>query len=865
MAIGPGKLTFDKVMKLFPLKKARDIQADAIRKTVAHYVNGAQYVVLEAPVGCHEKGTPIMLVSGSTRLVEDIKVGDSVMGSDGMPQRVTELKRGRSKMVRIIPTKGDSFVVNVDHILTLVETETSEVVDVRVRDFFEWSAWKASQHKLFRAPVELFFENQVSPLDISPYVMGLLLGDGALTKGVQICKADEELVEPLKAEATKFGLQYRFSGDVHRIVNEARKPNTMYGQLKGFGLAVISEERFIPPVYKTSSKEDRLQVLAGLMDTDGHLSCGGFDYISKSYQLADDVVFVARSVGLAAYLSPCEKHDQFGLGGVYYRVSISGDCSFIPTRITRKQSGPRKQKKNVLRTGFTWELLPEDDFFGFSLDGDGRFLLGDFTVTHNTGKSAIAIAFARAMGDSSYMLTLTEQLQDQYTTEFGEKAAKDLGLRSLKGRGKFKCVNMPGGTCNDGKHLYKGKNACTGCPYKKAKQEAFEAPHLVANYHSYLWNVAMAPPSEEGPPPIRPLLIVDEAHSMESFLLDQMGVTVKLGKLSVQLPPPPSDEETAEPYFDYITEELLPALAEVGKKLIDPKAKEEHEQFIRKLTMVISTKDDVQWVPERGKVPPFFTTMDQTWFALKPLTVDRWGSQLWGNGQQQLFMSGTILSAMQFVKSVGLDPELGEHVELDSPFPAANRPIHIGNLDMTKKHRATNWPIMARMVEGLLSAHPNEKGLLLCPSNEMIKAIGKALSRTNFSRLIVAAGEDRVAQYQRHMNSKTPTVLAASGYWEGADLKDDASRFQIIPQAPRPMWQGQVAARASKPGGDDWYRWLTWQKFLQGTGRSVRSETDTAVTYVFDSELRKELKRKDTMIPKWVRDACHLTPEKKES
>lgn len=481
------------------------------------------------------------------------------------------------------------------------------------------------------------------------------------------------------------------------------------------------------------------------------------------------------------------------------------------------------------------------------------------------GKSAIGLAFMRAMGDSSYLLTLTEQLQDQYVTDFGEH-----GLKTLKGRGKFKCHGLSGGangggTCADGKHLFSGKNACPKCPYKVGRLAAFAAPHMVANYHSYLFNVSAGElkgrNEDEGPPPMRPLLVVDEAHSMEAFLLDNIGVTVRMAKLSAELPPPPENEDSPEPYFDYISEELMPALRKAALGLKDPRAKEENGNLQEKLQLVLDTKDEVQWIPERGMLFPS-KVLDRSWFAMKPLTVARWGKQLYGNGERQLYMSATILSAYQFTASVGLDPNEGEHVELDSPFPVENRPIWVGDLDMTKKSRDTSWPLAAKMVDALMTAHKDVKGLLLCPSNAMLTAMQKSLNRTNAGRLIFATGEDRTAQYNRHMASKLPTVLAASGYWEGANLVGDASRFQIIPQAPRPMWQGQVAARAQKPGGDDWYRWMTWQKLVQGTGRSVRSDTDEAVTYVFDKELRRELKRSNSMIPKWMRNACKLVGEK---
>ena len=156
-----------------------------------------------------------------------------------------------------------------------------------------------------------------------------------------------------------------------------------------------AEAKFIPDDYRLGSRETRLGVLAGLLDTDGHLSQGtGFDFISKSRQLSEDVVFVARSVGLWAKCEPVMKYAT-GAGGTYWRVSIAGDTALIPTRVARKRAQPRCQKKNPLVTGFTMEPAGEGDFYGFALDGDHLYLTADFVVHHNTGKSLCIAGFTR--------------------------------------------------------------------------------------------------------------------------------------------------------------------------------------------------------------------------------------------------------------------------------------------------------------------------------------------------------------------------------------------------------------------------------------------------------------------------------------
>src|SRR5690606_10929705 len=139
----------------------------------------------------------------------------------------------------------------------------------------------------------------------------------------------------------------------------------------------------------TSSKSDRLQVLAGLIDSDGYYGNNIFTYTTKSPHLAEDVKFITRSLGLCATSSIKTVN-----GKEYINVTISGNIDIIPTKLIRKQGKPRKQRKNPLVTGFSIEPLHVDEYYGFSLDKDHLYLLGDFIVTHNSGKSPLAMAFS---------------------------------------------------------------------------------------------------------------------------------------------------------------------------------------------------------------------------------------------------------------------------------------------------------------------------------------------------------------------------------------------------------------------------------------------------------------------------------------
>lgn len=354
-----------------------------------------------------------MMFDGSLRRVEDVLPGELLMGPDSTPRRVLELAGGAGPMVEIRPTKGQPWTVNLDHVLTLVRTPThprrpypsgqgGALVDVTVREWLRWSAHRKHTHKLLRVAVDF---PPSAPVPVSPWVIGLMLGDGSLSRrnAAEFTNVDAEVIEEARREAAVMGLRltsykpknrascHRFSGAI------GRSENYLTARLRGLGLLGIScENRFIPHEYKTASRADRLRLLAGLMDSDGHGVRGGYDYTSKSRYLADDVAFVARSLGLAAYVKQCRKGCQAGAVGTYYRVSISGDCAAVPCVMAKKRHGVRRQKKNVLRVGFVVRQLAEPErFYGFCLDKDRRYLLDDFSVTHNTGKTRTFAEVAR--------------------------------------------------------------------------------------------------------------------------------------------------------------------------------------------------------------------------------------------------------------------------------------------------------------------------------------------------------------------------------------------------------------------------------------------------------------------------------------
>lgn len=391
-------------------------------------------LLLYGPPGngkCLGKGTPVILYDGSVKPVEDVICGDTLLGPDSKPRLVVSLARGRERMYQVTPNKGDSFTCNESHILSLIVGH--KIVNISVKQYLTQSATFKHQAKLWR-PAEIQFREKLQTID--PYMLGAWLGDG--TSGTsEITNTDVAVLEQIAvcAEASgltltpksKDSITYRIgtgtkygAKDRNEFLNELRK------------LELINNKH-IPLEYKTGSEEQRLQLLAGLLDTDGSVNGPGFEFSNKNEQLCDDVLYVCRSLGFAAYKHPVQKTcTNTGSVGNYFRVTISGDCRRIPV-MERKLPAERTQDKCVTHVGFELKDLGEGEYFGFELaaldwgldlTGDDRlFLLGDFTVTHNTTlirqvvkaaapADALVIFIDEKFPSSDFMIKICETLPD---------------------------------------------------------------------------------------------------------------------------------------------------------------------------------------------------------------------------------------------------------------------------------------------------------------------------------------------------------------------------------------------------------------------------------------------------------------------
>ena len=472
---------------------------------IRHYFtpsNPLKGMLLYQSVGtgkCHAKDTPILMYDGSIKMVQDIIEGDELMGDDSTPRKVLSLARGQDEMYDIIPTKGEKYTVNSEHILCLkpsrlsvtkkktassvkytaryinnktgkinskifgtkeeaeqyldtMQNDKNYILEIPLNEYLKLPKCSRRNLKGYRTGVSF----NKKDIDFDPYIVGYWLGQ-KYPPGIQesynsfssrnpITEKGKELEYP---EGAGGGKGYRGHEVASTLRREASLREPGVPPRLGDGSkrdSVISTQdaqvikylygelpKHIPNEYKINNRQNQLSLLAGIIDADGCKTNKGYDIVQKNLTLAEDIVFICRSLGFSAYIkcfNKGEKKYRISINGnelheipvnssihresrkiitVFHqkillpktarnwnspkgREGVRGNRGFpLPVKIERKKIEPRIPKKDVLLTAIEAKHIGKGDYYGFTLNGNNRYLLGDFTVTHNTC-TAIATA-----------------------------------------------------------------------------------------------------------------------------------------------------------------------------------------------------------------------------------------------------------------------------------------------------------------------------------------------------------------------------------------------------------------------------------------------------------------------------------------
>jgi len=174
---------------------------------------------------------------------------------------------------------------------------------------------------------------------------------------------------------------------------------------------------------------------------------------------------------------------------------------------------------------------------------------------------------------------------------------------------------------------------------------------------------------------------------------------------------------------------------------------------------------------------------------------------------------------------------------MERHFDFSKSPIYFYNKRrMTYNQIEANLPWLYETIDSILENHISDNGIIHTASYDLALKIFNGLSHKNKRRVLVYNGTEEKRQVLEMLKTSKNKILMGPSLLEGLDLKDDWSRFQIFAKVPYLSLGDKFVATKLKIN-PDWYRWKAIINILQGTGRSVRSEEDWAVTYILDAAM----------------------------
>ncbi len=331
-------------------EEQKKVKTEAIAKLNS---NGSVIIASFPGFGkCLQKNTPILMYDGTIKMVQNIIPGNQIMGDDSTPRNVLSICTGHEQMYKVLSKSGDSFGANESHILSLKMPNHKNIVENTFTITFLKRDPLRICTKQFESihTAEKFCEsidnNSIVDISIREY----MLLDAEVKKALKLYKVP--VVFPYKKT----------------IIDPYI-----------FGLWIAKDEKVnsIPHEFLCNTREKQLKVLAGIIDASGYYQNNFYRITPKNTYIINDILFLCRSLG---FYSRLEQENEL--------MYIYGYGCNIPVCHISNEKDPQKYtnyEQTMLVSDF--ELVPiQDDntYYGFTIDGNHRFVLGDFTVTHNT-------------------------------------------------------------------------------------------------------------------------------------------------------------------------------------------------------------------------------------------------------------------------------------------------------------------------------------------------------------------------------------------------------------------------------------------------------------------------------------------------
>jgi ATP-dependent DNA helicase DinG len=406
------------------------------------------------------------------------------------------------------------------------------------------------------------------------------------------------------------------------------------------------------------------------------------------------------------------------------------------------------------------------------------------------------------------------------------------------------------------------------CPYYLQKYDALVSKHSLWNYHAFFQIMKFNKKLFEDYLD-RKVSVFDEAHKIEDQIMQFIGFDIFGGQI---------DECNLNPNRYNFTDldsmiQLIDDIAySYAKKIKDIKESDAYQKdpdyqlmtrLERRYDRAAQAKIDVLSDKDNFVVNDPVRDLNGgiRSVSIKPVDVSKFANSFFDT-EYQIFMSATI-DKHSFCENMGLDKEQVAFIDTPkSPFPLKNRRVELLNIRRLNYGSTEEDELeVIKTIDRILDEHSGERGLILTSSVPRCQKILRYLSPKNTRRIRICHSTNKDGKTQDEIisdHANDPTgVLLSSSLWEGVDLKDDLSRFQIIAKIPYPNYK-EKRIKAKMDKFPSWYTSQTLTKLLQGFGRSVRSEDDWATTYVLDGAVSHVLFKAQNMIPKAYYDVLGI-------
>lgn len=311
----------------------------------------------------------------------DLSVGEHVFGRDGKHKRIVATSKEDYAEYLVEFTDGTKVKTHGNHEWIVYDRSSHKEKKITTRDIYNSDYYNGRCRFQVDANVCVTFKEKKTPLE--PYVFGLWLGDGSTNKTCISHSPND--IESIK-KITSYGYaissqsQHKDTGVLSTYLNGIRKPLKKSGFLKG-------ESKYIPDIYKFNSVENRLELLAGFIDSDGYVykKNGRITLSNTNKKLINDLHDVVVSLGFKDCI--CEYAPKVSTSGIVgkqtvYQLSFNPDIE-IPTALERKKTkitNPLKRKRGIK------EVRPIKKELGKCIQvEDGVYLVGKNLIpTHNS-------------------------------------------------------------------------------------------------------------------------------------------------------------------------------------------------------------------------------------------------------------------------------------------------------------------------------------------------------------------------------------------------------------------------------------------------------------------------------------------------